>query len=36
MGQIIGKGFELDVHGPIGAPREGFSKKIKAEDGGIG
>ena len=36
MGQIIGKGFELDVHGPIGAPREGFSKIIKAEDGGIG
>ncbi|QWK19211.1 MAG: molybdopterin-dependent oxidoreductase [Hydrogenobacter thermophilus] len=36
MGQIIGKGFELDVHGLIGAPREGFSKITKAEDGGIG
>ncbi|MGB9873334.1 MAG: molybdopterin oxidoreductase, partial [Hydrogenobacter sp.] len=36
MGQIIGKGFELDVHGLIGAPREGFCKITKAEDGGIG
>ncbi|MCS7284805.1 MAG: hypothetical protein NZ527_03720, partial [Hydrogenobacter thermophilus] len=30
------KGFELDVHGLIGAPREGFCKIAKAEDGGIG
>ncbi|RME12708.1 MAG: molybdopterin oxidoreductase, partial [Aquificota bacterium] len=36
MGQIIGKGFELDVHGLIGAPREGFCRISKAEDGGIG
>ncbi len=36
MGQVIGKGFELDVHSPIGAPREGFAKVTKAEDGGIG
>ena len=36
MGQIIGKGFAVDVHGPIGAPREAFGKVTKAEDGGLG
>ena len=33
-GQIIGKGFELDVHQPAGAPKESFVKFEKAEPGG--
>lgn len=36
MGQAIGKGFAVDVHGPIGAPREALGKVSKAEDGGLG
>jgi nitrate reductase alpha subunit len=34
FGQTIGKGFEADVHSPSGAPKEGFVKVEKAEDGG--
>lgn len=36
MGQTIGKGFAVDVHGPIGAPREALGKVSKAENGGLG
>ncbi|OGS48845.1 MAG: hypothetical protein A3K68_06895 [Euryarchaeota archaeon RBG_16_68_13] len=35
-GQRIGTGFENDVHGATGAPKESFVKIEKAEDGGIG
>lgn len=34
-GQVIGKGFEPDVHCPTGAPREAIVKITKAEDGGM-
>ena len=34
VGQVIGKGFELDVYGAVGAPKESFVKFTKAEDGG--
>jgi nitrate reductase alpha subunit len=34
FGQTIGQGFEADVHSPSGAPKEGFVKVEKAEDGG--
>lgn len=34
FGQVIGKGFELDVHGATGAPRESFVKVTFAEKGG--
>ncbi|HET9461507.1 MAG TPA: molybdopterin oxidoreductase, partial [Gaiellaceae bacterium] len=34
FGQTIGTGFEADVHSPSGAPKEGFVKVEKAEDGG--
>jgi len=34
MGQVIGKGFESDVHCTTGAPKESFIKLTKAEDGG--
>jgi nitrate reductase alpha subunit len=33
FGQQIGTGFEADVHSPSGAPKEGFVKVEKAEDG---
>ncbi len=33
FGQNIGKGFESDVHGANGAPKESFIKIEKAEDG---
>jgi nitrate reductase alpha subunit len=33
-GQLIGKGFELDVYCADGAPKESFVKMTKAEDGG--
>jgi nitrate reductase alpha subunit len=33
-GQMIGKGFELDVYCADGAPKESFVKFTKAEDGG--
>ena len=36
FGQVIGKGFEADVHSVSGAPKEAFVKIEKAEDGGIG
>ncbi len=36
FGQVIGKGFEADVHSPSGAPKESFVKVEKAEDGGLG
>ena len=35
-GQVIGKGFEMDVHGAVGAPKESFVKITRAEPGGIG
>lgn len=34
IGQVIGKGFALDVHGAVGAPKESFVKIEKAEPGG--
>lgn len=33
-GQGMGKGFEPDIHCPVGAPRESFVKITKAEVGG--
>lgn len=36
LGQEIGKGFEYDVHGATGNPRESFVKIEFAEKGGIG
>ncbi len=36
MGQALGKGFAIDVHGAIGAPREALGRIVKAEDGGDG
>lgn len=36
FGQTIGKGFALDVHSAIGAPKESLVKFTKAEPGGIG
>jgi nitrate reductase alpha subunit len=33
-GQLVGKGFELDVYCADGAPKESFVKFTKAEDGG--
>jgi nitrate reductase alpha subunit len=36
MTQMLGQGFEPDVHCPTGAPREAFVKVAKAEDGGLG
>jgi nitrate reductase alpha subunit len=35
-GQVIGKGFEADVHCTVGAPKESFVRIEKAEDGGEG
>lgn len=34
--QMMGQGFEPDVHCPTGAPRESFVKVTRAEAGGIG
>jgi nitrate reductase alpha subunit len=34
-GQQLGTGFELDVYGAVGAPKDSFVKIEKAEDGGI-
>ena len=34
FGQLMGKGFEADVHSVVGAPKESFIKVEKAEDGG--
>lgn len=36
MGQALGKGFAIDVHGAIGAPREAMGRIVKVEDGGDG
>ncbi len=36
FGQKMGKGFAPDIHCANGAPREGFVKITKAENGGIG
>lgn len=36
FGQGIGKGFEIDVHGATGNPRESFVKISLAEKGGVG
>jgi nitrate reductase / nitrite oxidoreductase, alpha subunit len=36
FGQLIGKGFEADVHSVSGAPKESLVKIEKAEDGGLG
>ena len=33
-GQVLGKGFELDVYCTVGAPKESFVKITRAEDGG--
>ncbi|MEK6687404.1 MAG: hypothetical protein AABZ01_02950, partial [Gemmatimonadota bacterium] len=33
-GQVIGKGFEADVHCPVGAPKESFVRIERAEPGG--
>ncbi|MEM2651717.1 MAG: hypothetical protein QXU87_06530, partial [Candidatus Caldarchaeum sp.] len=33
-GQLIGKGFALDVHQVVGAPKEAFVKITRAEPGG--
>ncbi|MEK7872777.1 MAG: molybdopterin-dependent oxidoreductase, partial [Chloroflexota bacterium] len=35
MGQVMGKGFEADVHCTVGAPKEAYVKVTKAENGGI-
>jgi nitrate reductase alpha subunit len=35
FGQGMGKGFEPDIHCPVGAPRESFVKITKAEAGGM-
>jgi len=35
FGQMLGKGFEADVHSVNGAPKESFVKIEKAEDGGM-
>lgn len=36
FGQGLAKGFEPDIHCPVGAPREAFVKISRAEPGGIG
>jgi nitrate reductase alpha subunit len=36
FGQGVQKGFEPDIHCPVGAPREAFVKITKAEPGGLG
>ncbi|MEW6581570.1 MAG: molybdopterin-dependent oxidoreductase [Actinomycetota bacterium] len=36
FGHVIGVGFEADVHSVSGAPKEGFIKIEKAEEGGPG
>lgn len=35
FGQQLAKGFEPDIHCPVGAPRESFVKITKAESGGL-
>jgi len=36
FGQVVGKGFEADVHSVSGAPKEAFVKVEKADEGGEG
>jgi nitrate reductase / nitrite oxidoreductase, alpha subunit len=36
FGQVIGTGFEADVHTVSGAPKEAYVRVAKAEDGGVG
>jgi nitrate reductase alpha subunit len=36
FGNVMAKGFEPDIHCPVGAPREAFVKITKAEPGGLG
>lgn len=36
FGQLMGKGFEADVHSVVGAPKESFIKLERAEEGAIG
>ena len=36
FGQLMGKGFEFDVHSVVGAPKESFIKIERAEEGAIG
>jgi nitrate reductase alpha subunit len=36
FGQVIGTGFEADVHTVSGAPKEAIVRIVKAEDGGVG
>jgi len=36
FGRQIGQGFQLDIHGATGAPRESFVRIAKAEHGGLG
>jgi nitrate reductase alpha subunit len=36
FGQLLGKGFEGDVHSVVGAPKESFIRLERAEEGGIG
>jgi len=36
MGQVLGKGFEADVHCTVGAPKESYVRITRAESGGIG
>lgn len=35
FGQSIGKGYAVDIHTVVGAPKEAFVKVKKAEDGGL-
>lgn len=35
FGEVVSKGFEADIHCPVGAPREAFVKITKAESGGM-
>jgi nitrate reductase alpha subunit len=35
FGQLIGKGFEPDIHSVCGAPKESIVKVTKAEPGGL-
>ena len=35
VGQVIGKGYEIDVHAPNTPPKETLVRITKAEDGGM-
>jgi nitrate reductase alpha subunit len=34
IGQVVSRGFALDVHGAIGAPKESYVRIRRAEPGG--